>query len=74
MKDARATPQAVAAAAPEVEYFDPFSHTMLFEDRRHFPASGREQFARWRDVESLRTRHRDFAQPEETNASDGAPA
>lgn len=56
--------------APAVTCFDPYAQTMLFEDRRHFPASGREQFARSRDVDSPRVSHRGSWQPVETYAPD----
>jgi hypothetical protein len=73
MSDRYDTPQD-KPDAPAVTYFDPYAQTMLFEDRRHFPASGREQFARWRDVESPRASHRGALPVRETHAPDGAKA
>jgi hypothetical protein len=73
MKGGHETKPPASAAAPAVEHFDPFSQT-LFEDRRHFPSSRREQFSRSRDIDWAPVRFPGFAQPDDTSATDGAAA
>jgi hypothetical protein len=44
--------------------FDPYGHTMLFEDRRHYPSTGGEQFTRWRDVAATRLTRAEVFHPD----------
>jgi hypothetical protein len=67
----RNTEQGTEPSVFENVVFDPYAHTMLFEDRRHYPSAGGEQFVRWRDVATPRLSRTEVFHPDTT---DGATA